>query len=69
MDDHITFDIGIEYIPWYNASCNFQILEISPLKQKKNELNISISYGDMGVCWELLGVVARLIKFQKLGNI
>ena len=36
--------------------------------KNKNELNIFISYGDMGVCQELLRVIARFIKFQYLGN-
>ena len=31
------------------------ILKISTLKQKKDELNIFISYGDMGVCRDIFG--------------
>ena len=48
-------------------SLNFEILERRSLK-KYIMYNISISIGDKEVCRELLGVVARFIKFQYLGN-
>ena len=52
----------------YEFYFSFEILERSSLKQKKDELNIFISYGDMGVCRELLGVVGCRCQIQYLAN-
>ena len=62
--ENINLCISLTKSKSIHFSSVLKILERSYLKQNKFELNILISYGDMGVCGELLGVAARFIKFQ-----
>ena len=62
--DELKFENNKNYTFYFS----FEILERSSLKQKKDELNIFISYGDMGVCRELSRVVGSRCNIQYLGN-